>query len=206
MPLSPITPDLREHVFAALEWTAELTGHVADDQRSLPTPCADFDVRSLLGHLGIVHEKLVGLARDLVDPYDAAAWNQETFEKVTRERVDGHTAAEIAAGFRAQAAAARTLWTAGRLHSPMTLSWGPARPGREVLSVYLMEAVAHGWDLATAIGQDAEAPAEAAEAALDAARRELPEDGPRGMEHWVPFDARVAPAPDAGPKIGRAHV
>ncbi|GMA41450.1 hypothetical protein GCM10025883_34950 [Mobilicoccus caccae] len=61
-----------------------------------------------------------------------------------------------------------------------------------------MEVLAHGWDLATAAGLPAEAPAEIAEAGLAAARATLPAE-PRGMANGVPFDAVVEPAADAGP-------
>lgn len=64
-------------------------------------------------------------------------------------------------------------------------------PGRAALSAYVMEIVAHTWDLSEAIGRPLALDPEPAEFALAAARQALPE-GPR---EGRPFDAPV-PAPE----------
>ena len=43
--------DPRSLYAPALTWTTELINAVRPDQLEDPTPCAEFDVRALLGHL-----------------------------------------------------------------------------------------------------------------------------------------------------------
>lgn len=51
---SPATtelPDLRPLLTRAQRWVEQLIAGVTSDQLDDPTPCADFDVRTLIGHL-----------------------------------------------------------------------------------------------------------------------------------------------------------
>jgi uncharacterized protein (TIGR03086 family) len=77
-----------------------------------------------------------------------------------------------------------------RLASSVRVPWGEI-PGRAALSGFLMEIVAHTWDLSEAVGRPLALDAELAEFALATAREALP-GGPR---EGRPFDAPV-PAPE----------
>ena len=81
------------------------------------------------------------------------------------------------------------------LDKELTVPWGTV-PGRAALWGYVNEALVHGWDLAVATGQPAEADAEVAEAALAGAQAKIPAEN-RG--EGVPFDEVVESAPGAGP-------
>ena len=82
-----------------------------------------------------------------------------------------------------------------RLDADSPLPWGRA-PGRVALWGYTAELLTHGWDLAVATDQPAEADPATATAVLAEAKLILPA-APRGGP--VPFAAPVDPRPGAGP-------
>lgn len=54
-------PDLREAVHTAQLWVADLLGAVGPDRLAGRTPCADFDVETLVRHLFGVADRLVAM-------------------------------------------------------------------------------------------------------------------------------------------------
>lgn len=195
-------PDLRPQLFGAERWVIDLVNGVRDDRLSAATPCTQMDVRHLIGHLGMVFEKIVAFGEQHADPHFGMDYSNDTLERIRAEYsatyVDGQSAAERAERLTALARRAEEVWTDDLLDTPIQLGWGPVLPGRSVSGIYLMEVLAHGWDLATATGQNAEAPQEIAETALSFVQVALPKS-PRGMENGVPFGPVVESAPDAGP-------
>ncbi len=195
-------PDLRSQLFAAQDWYAVLVAGVDTGELSRPTPCAEFDVRMLMTHVGVVLDKIIGFATDHRDLYRdhelSPAEMRAAAEVLARERIDGRSASELAESVRAQTSRAREVWTDAVLDTPIQLGWGPVLPGRVVTAIYLMEVLSHAWDLATATGQPSEAPGGLGHAGLAAARAGLPAE-PRGIEHGIPFGPVVESAPDAGP-------
>jgi uncharacterized protein (TIGR03086 family) len=113
-----------------------ITG-VRTDQWELPTPCRDWDVRALVGHI-------VGWLRVF-----AAGANGEAFEGDPGDYQAGERSAEdfrrladsLVAGWRAHGTDRTVRLTSGEMPAPM------------VLDMTLMEYMTHGWDLATATGQ-----------------------------------------------------
>jgi uncharacterized protein (TIGR03086 family) len=167
----------------ALAWVQGLAAGVRPDQLDRPTPCPEFDVRALLGHLvTTVHR-----ARVIGEGGDPLA-----VPLVTTGVPDDGWAVAYADG-------TAKLWTVwgddGMLDAPVTAPWGTI-PGRAALCGYLNETLVHGWDLAVATGQPAEADVDLASAALALAARTLPAE-PRGGH--VPFAPAVEPSADAGP-------
>lgn len=135
-----LAPDDPRLTFAKAVATA---GPVIDavrlDQMTLPTPCAEFDVRALLGHLEFVLRRIAAIGRD-EDPFSVT------------ERHDvadtGWHAAWLDAAHEVQ-----TAWTdPAILDQPRTLPW-MVMPGRAALAVYTSEVVVHTWDLARATDQ-----------------------------------------------------
>ncbi len=178
--------DPRPLYAAALDWVHGLmTGVARLDASTLdrPTPCAEYDVRSLLGHLVAT----VGRARVIGEGGDP------TTEPVVVTGVADDGWAD------AYAAATDELWPVWRgddaLDRTVVAPWGPT-PGRAAVWGYLNETLVHGWDLAVATGQDPEADPGLAGPVLAAASRFIPEE-PRGGP--VPFAATVPPRPGAGP-------
>ncbi|MFG2951185.1 TIGR03086 family metal-binding protein [Streptomyces adustus] len=172
-------PDPRPVYARATAQAAALIKTVRSEQLTGPTPCAEFDVRTLLSHvvggtrrIAVVGEGGDGLAvRPFADEVTDDAWTAAYDEIVVR----------VLAAWADDA----------RLAAPVRVPWGEV-PGRAALSGYVMELVAHTWDLSEALGRPLELDPELAEFALAAAHRALPE-AERGAE--FPFDS-ARPAPE----------
>ncbi len=178
--MTPIT-DPRPLYADALAWVAGLVSGARELDG--PTPCTEYDVRALLGHIVATVER----ARVAGEDGDVAA------QPVVVADVpdDGWAAALAAAQEKMQA-----VWADDTLlERPTTVPWGRV-PGRATVWGYLNEALVHGWDLAVATGQDPEADPALAGAALAAVQRFLPAEV-RG--DGIPFNPVVESAPDAGP-------
>ena len=122
---------------------SEFTDRVAQvgyDQWPTPTPCADWDVRTLVNHV-------VGEDRWTVPLFAGA-----TVDEVGAE-FDGDLlgADPAAAAQDAAAAAERAVSEPGALDRTVHLSFGDT-PAREYVHQLLAEHLVHGWDLAVAIG------------------------------------------------------
>lgn len=174
-------PDHRAAVFTAQEWVADLLDQVAPDQYTLPTPCSEFDVDALIRHVYGVADRLTAMGQG--KPAESASSQVEDLPD------------DVAGGLRDRIEQARTLWADDAvLTRTLEVPWGRA-PGAMILGVYLSENVAHGWDLATATGQDPEADPQLAETALQVMSRALPPDGRENF----PFGKPVEPVAGAGP-------
>ena len=182
---SPALPDAdpRPLYRSAQRWVHDLMTAVRPGQLDRPTGCPEFDVRALLGHLVATarRARVIGAGGDL----------SEVPLVVTGIPDDGWADA-----FAAAAAEVWTVWDDdARLSAPVTAPWGTV-PGAAAVWGYLNEALVHGFDLAVATGQPAEADSEVAAPVLSRMAEVLPA-GFRGGP--VPFAAVVEPAADAGP-------
>jgi uncharacterized protein (TIGR03086 family) len=146
----------------ATEQAAALIRTVRPEQLTGPTPCTEFDVRTLLSHIvggtrriAVVGEGGDGLAvRPFADEVEDDTW-AAAYDEV-RSRV-----------LKAWASDAR-------MDAPVSVPWGEV-PGRAALSGYTMELVTHTWDLSEALGHPLELAPDLAEFALGTARRVLPD-------------------------------
>jgi uncharacterized protein (TIGR03086 family) len=175
--------DPRLHYRTALTWVCTLTDGVPADRLTDPTPCAEWDVRGMLGHLVATVDR-VRVIGEGGDP-------QTTPRVVEGIADDGWTDALSAAEDKMAA-----VWADDAvLDELVTVPWGRV-PGRAAVWGYIREALVHGWDLAVATGQSPEADPVTAEAALAETKLVMPAE-PRGGP--IPFAAPVAPRPEAGP-------
>ncbi|WP_280424218.1 TIGR03086 family metal-binding protein [Nocardia carnea] len=175
-------PDFRADLAAAHQWVADLMNAVRPEQWTAATPCTDFDVRGLLEHLSCHPAKIAATATG-ADPRTLPA----------RADIDENDPGE---DYLKRATAALDEWADDSLLTrTVTAPWGAA-PGGLALGGYLMETVAHGWDLAVATGQDSEADPALVAKAQAVADRALTDDsrGPGG-----PFGLRIEPPAQAGP-------
>ncbi|MFB9742917.1 TIGR03086 family metal-binding protein [Pseudonocardia sulfidoxydans] len=167
----------------ALGWVRGLVDTVPVARYGDPTPCADFDVRTLVAHLIAT----VGRAQ-------AVSLGEPAISRPSM--IEGIPDDDLAATYGRAVDDLAPLWSNDAvLDSMVQVPWGEV-PGRGALWGYLDEALVHGWDLAVATGQDVEADPALAQATFAAVVRFLPAE-PRGGP--VPFGPVVEPTADAGP-------
>ncbi|WP_214408162.1 TIGR03086 family metal-binding protein [Pseudonocardia lacus] len=176
-------PDARPAYRTALDWVGSLAAGVRPEQLSDPTPCDDYDVRTLLRHLVTTARRAVAIAEG------GSALDIPTISTDVADH-------DLATAYAQEAKRALDAWSDdAMLAAEVTVPWGRITGGQAVWA-YTSETLVHGWDLAVATGQPSEADPTVAEAVLVAARRAIPAE-PRGGD--VPFAPPVDPAPGAGP-------
>ena len=121
----------------ALPVTREIVAAIDDADLAAPTPCADWDVRALVGHLLHWGPSLEGAARKEAVPPGAAEAGDE-WRKALTDQLDRLT----------------DVWSVPAAWDGMTHMGGPMElPADLVGGMVLGEFVLHGWDLAGAIGR-----------------------------------------------------
>lgn len=171
----------------ATEQIAALVATVRPEQLAGPTPCAEFDVRTLLSHIagGTRRIAVVGAGGDGM---------------AVRPFLDGVEDDRWSAAYDEVRTEVQKSWADdARLDALVTVPWGEA-PGRIALSGYVMEAVTHTWDLSESLGRPLALDPELAEFALGIARRVLPDE--RRDDEELPFDSAV-PTPEGADAYGR---
>ncbi len=159
----------------AVDETVRLVDGVRSDQMNLPTPCSDWDVRTLINHMASGNSRFVALIF--------------RGERMSRQPNPGDLLGDDPAGaYRRSADRAKQAWGDPALLDQMfNLPFGHL-PGRAALGMRLIEMVTHGWDLGKATGQTTQFNPAAVQTASALARSSLPEDRTPDM----PF---AAPAP-----------
>lgn len=174
--------DPRELLARALDQTGELIAGTDPSLAQAPTPCADFDVAALIGHLqGVVRRIGIIVRQRPLEPM-ALDW---PIEMRAAHWASGRADTDIAL---AQA----------DLEARVQVPWGEVTVAQAIGS-YVSELAVHGWDLAVATGRMAELDPQLAEAALPWAMAKIPAE-PRGG--FIPFGP-VVPVPEDGPAYQR---
>ncbi|HET9897268.1 MAG TPA: TIGR03086 family metal-binding protein [Streptosporangiaceae bacterium] len=142
----------------AIEVTGQVVAGIADDQWHSPTPCSEWDVADVTRHL--VDGNYAFAAIVTGQPRESAA------------RAPG-SAAGLPAAYRAAGAAlTEAFGQPGSLERIVAMPIGEV-PGIAALHLRVTELLTHGWDLATATGQDVEFPGDLAAAELAFTRAQL---------------------------------
>ena len=176
------TTDRRPALVSAYELAATVAGRVEPGQLHLPTPCADFDVSTLVDHLVGAGHRAAALGRG----------EQPTVDEFPHVELADAPGALRAAGREAEAAWADDR----RLDATVTMPWGETFTGRTLVDMYLAELVTHAWDLAVATGQQLGGDGLAA-TALEAARSMLRPEYRDAMGPGTPFGKEVEAPSDA---------
>ena len=191
--------DPRPALARVAEEAERLIGAVRDDQLDLPTPCEALDVRTLVGHLLYVAERIEEIGRD--GQISEAGYEGDFAPIGTLEGA--------AATFATTMERAKAAWAQRDLHAPLELPWRPAT-GQEAAEIYVNELIVHTWDLSRAIGVPAQWGDEDVAIAEARMRHDLP-DADRtaffaeilagtGMD--APF-GEIAPIPDGASAADR---
>ncbi|MCM2415928.1 TIGR03086 family metal-binding protein [Streptomyces sp. RKAG290] len=120
-----------------LSKTGDVIEGVGAEQLTLPTPCEDYDVETLINHL-------VGW----LQVFEAGCHNRSYEGDVA----DYRCGAEPAQEFRRAAAGLVAGWEQYGFDREVSIT-GSKAPAEQVFSMTVMEYLTHGWDLATATGQ-----------------------------------------------------
>ncbi|MEU8221338.1 TIGR03086 family metal-binding protein [Kribbella sp. NPDC048915] len=179
--MTMIENDPRPLFVRALDQAEALIYGTEPETFDLPTPCPEYDVRTLLGHLLTVAARVtLGLN----------GGNPLTIPTVTTGIDD------IAAAWKERRVAIdTTLADDSILGRICTLPWGTV-PGATAIGGYTGELATHAWDLATATGRRDQLDDPLAEQVLPLVQRFLPAE-PRGGH--IPFGPVVPVAADAAP-------
>jgi uncharacterized protein (TIGR03086 family) len=177
----------RQDYFDALEWVGGLMSATAPGQLDEPTPCEDFTVRDLMGHLiGTAHRSR-GTAQDV---------STRHIPHVVTDVADK----DLAEAYVSISRDIRKLWQSVADGEQVRASWGLCT-ALEALRGFTVETVAHGWDLAVATGQPREAPGQIADRCLLFASAVVP-DRLRGVMYAEP----VTDAREDSPTTRLAHL
>lgn len=151
----------------ALTWMGELMSRVPDSSFRCPTPCADFDVRSLSGHVVGTAERSLGTAE-----------RRSTHEipHVITDVPD----AMLAQRFQELAQQLSAAWSVLDPSELVTAPWGQCSTVDAVRG-FTIETLVHGWDLAVATSQPSEAPAGLVDAVRNHVDQVIPEATRRRM-------------------------
>ena len=167
--------DLYRH---SVQSFVDKVGLIRDDQWGDSTPCAEWDVRTLVNH--IVYEQMWSV------PLFAGATIAEVGDRFEGDLLGAAPKAVAAeAGEDARAAVSET----GVLDRTVHLSFGET-PAEEYLQQLFADHLVHGWDLAVAIGADRTIDPESVQACLAwFAEREDIYQFPRVLDaRWVLVD------------------
>lgn len=189
--------DPRPILDRAIATAGAVIAGITPDQLTASTPCPEMDVRSMLGHLVGVLDRIAALGHG-DDPFALVE---------TSAPDDGWSGAWATSATRAVDA-----WSDDDvLEQPMALPWIQGT-GADVLTSYFSELTVHTWDLAMATGQQPHWDDIVVTAALEA-RPILPAENRRALfeeisaamglpEVGIPF-AEAVPVPADAPPIDR---
>jgi len=142
---------LHRQLTAAADEAARIVAGTSPDQFGQPSPCTEWDVKELLNHLVL--------------------WTSYSFERRARSEQVGEDLSardfanepNYAASYRAQLDRALAAWAPDAVWESEIDTGNGSTPAPAVAEMILMEMVLHGWDLASATGQEFSIPDEVAE-------------------------------------------
>jgi len=144
--------DLLEPLGRSFDYAAATLAGVRPDQLDAPTPCPEWDLRTLVGHLlGVVANMGHGARNEPVE-----------------DRGDASLEADLAGQFRPVADATLAAWSGRRADEMVDVGGGPM-PVPIALTINLLDTTVHAWDVARASGQDAAVPEDLAATVLTVA-------------------------------------
>ena len=178
--------DPRTQLDAIVPLLDGLVAPLTDDQLASPTPCENFDVRQVLGHM-------VGGATAFAAAFRGVA------------AADPPAGDDLVASFpRAMSELRAAIHAPGALDRTIAAPFGEV-PGETFARFVALDGLVHGWDIATATGQVYDPPADVVAAVEEFARGAIdglrdgetfatPKEAPAGastLERLVAFTGRT---------------
>ena len=192
-PSVPTLADPRANFAKAVAIGRQVIEGIRPDQFDNPTPCREYDVRQLAGHVLAVLNRIavVGATGDFSS---------------TPRTIDDVADTALVPAYQEFADRIEGAWSDDAvLAKLMTLPWGQL-PGAITMMIYINEVSVHTWDLATATAQQPNWDDDVLQMAYAAITRGLPAQGRQGdgtdPELVAPFD-KVVPVADDAPLIDR---
>jgi uncharacterized protein (TIGR03086 family) len=201
--MNQLNDDPRPLFATAYATAGKVIAGTRTDQHAQPTPCHDYNVGGLLGHLRGVAERVAAVGRGDDATFDSA-------EPPPAPADGDHAHWWEQAGHTIQAA-----WSDQRLTDTITLPWAQI-PGATALAGYISEITVHSWDLAVATGQEVSWDDEVVQAGWDALKAVLSGEGrmaefeasrhllPEAYQEVDPPFAEPVPVPADAPLIEQA--
>jgi uncharacterized protein (TIGR03086 family) len=171
---------------AAAAEAARVVAGAASTPLDSPTPCTDWDLRTLLNHT------------ILWTAYSAE--RRAHGESVAEDLMSKDFTAEpgYAAAYQAQLDKAVQAWSSPEAWNRGLNVMGNAMKAQDVGAMLIMETVLHGWDVAQATGQEYHADAKLAEALLSTVEAQA------DMFRQYDGFAAIVPVPAGAPAFDRA--
>jgi uncharacterized protein (TIGR03086 family) len=176
------SPDPRPLLLQAADQAVGLLASLVPSELDGPTPCTEYDVRTLAGHVITVLRRITHVAT-----------GADALEVPQVSEVPDAQLGPVAKADRDRLA---QVWSDDAVLDRMLVLPFGTLPGRAAAFAYTQELAVHGWDLATAVGRTGSLDPALAAAVLPAARQFVPAS-PRGGP--VPFGPVIEVGPGAGP-------
>jgi uncharacterized protein (TIGR03086 family) len=189
-----MTTDPVDQLCVAIDATGLLISAVRDDQWAAPTPCPEWTVRDLVGHMVTSNYAFVSILGGTAPEAPGRTAPEPPGGAADSPRPDAGLVDAYRDSAAALVGAFRQPGVLDRVHA---VPIGPV-PGIAALHLRITEVLVHGWDLARATGQDAVFPEGLAEQELAFSRSKLG-DIPPGRTPFAP----PQPVPGDAPAIDR---
>jgi uncharacterized protein (TIGR03086 family) len=180
--------DLLDVLTDVFDHGAIVVDNITVDQLGIPTPCRDWDVRTLLGHmLGVISTMGNGASGRPVTPV------------ADYQLHDDHIAQ-----FHAETTLTLAAWRSCTQNTIVDVGGGPM-PASVALSINLIDTAAHIWDLARATGRSMDLPERTAAIILDLARQIVTDEGRAsvGFDPQIPVGANASSTTQLVAYLGR---
>ena len=152
----------------AVEVSAGIAAHITPGQLTWPTPCAGWSLADLLSHMIAQHYGFAAAAEG--NGADASAWQVHPVA-ADASRAYAAAARRVIAAFAPADVLQRSFWLP-------EIRGGISLRARTAIGFHLVDYVVHGWDVAAALGVQADYPPDVVAAAL-AIAEQVPDDATR---------------------------
>jgi uncharacterized protein (TIGR03086 family) len=163
----------------ALHWVGQLITATPMQALGRGTPCDDYNVRALIGHLIGTAERSLGTAQ------------KRSTRDIPHVVVDV-AEADLADRYLTLTELITAVWAETAPGTDVTAPWGRCS-AQDAIRGFTVETLVHGWDLAVATDQSPEAPGRLADAVLPHVDSVIPAGTRARM-----YEAAMAPAEGAG--------